>query len=336
MKRFLPILIFLTIIGSSFFAGNVYAAGGPIPKLNLPCNLTGDPEFNSLRPYQASTCGDAGKALFCSNTLQFTESFTDFPGCNRPNGPEGSWICSVNKYIAPHTLTIDMAGSQLPILGNTELTQNSQSSTDQIDDATKMSEYVSWYLEGTLNRAETGSVNNTDLADSAGPIQKIMPQVILQAQRVATIASTSGTTTYTPDNDDGSTSPVQPVTEPESHNQIVVCAKKQFSIPLWLTNLFHLPSIGIGQEIPINCYAGNNTGTSGDAFRLSNANNTGGEFNWEGEMSGGDISNIVNWIGQHLINLIPDGTRWKLKRPPLPWSDANGKPFTSEITYEKA
>lgn len=309
--------------------------GGAIPGIHFPCNKTGDPEFASLRPYQAAACGDADKALYCSNDLIFTEDFK-IPGdqckSQAPSG-EGSFVCTLPtpKDVPDHILTVNLANSSLPILGNTELTQNSQSNADQIDDATKVNEYASWYLNGTLNRAEYGESDISKIVDYAGPIQKIMPQVIQQAQRIATINSTKVQVGQVTE-DDVTTSQ----TEPANHNQIVVCAKKDWSLPLWFTNFLHLPSIGIGREVPINCYPSPNSTAQADVYRLSNANGTGGKFNWDGELDGKDISNIINWFAQNFAKIIPDSTRWTLRRPPLPWLDASNKPFPDEVSYRKA
>lgn len=236
-------------------------ADTPFPQIHLPCDKTKDPEFNSLRPYQAAACGDANQASFCGNSLQFVETFDLSSKCTPPNGQtEGKFICKLGDgfKVQKHMLTVDLDGSQLPILGNTELTKNSQSNTDQIDDATKMSEYASWYLQGTTNKAEYGPTDPSKVVDFAGPIQKIMPGVLLDAQRVATLNLTKETTPIVDENGTASGGK-----EPENHNQIVVCAKEGGGGFLgFVQDIF-----GIGKTTPVPCYDGGGK-ANGDVYRL--------------------------------------------------------------------
>ncbi|MEK7553599.1 MAG: hypothetical protein AAB504_02870, partial [Patescibacteria group bacterium] len=85
---------------------------------------------------------------------------------------------------------------------------------------------------------------NTDsrVVNFSGPIQKLLPSVIQDAQRISTIASASATSTYT---DDDTQQEVD--NEPLNHNQIVVCGDA--------FKLFGL--IEIGQVNLTSCYSGN-------------------------------------------------------------------------------
>lgn len=321
--------------------------GGPIPGIHFPCNKTADPEFASLRPYQAAACGDADKALYCSNDLIFTEDFKIPGGQCKSQAPagEGSFVCTLpNPLDVPdHILTVYLANSSLPILGNTELTKNSQLDTnaDQIDDATKVNEYASWYLNGVDNRAEYGSEKNTDneTVNYSGPIQKIMPQAILEAQRISVINSTS--TNVSPDAEDKE---APSGTQPANHNQIIVCAKRKYSIPLvnLVTNFLHLPSVGFGNMEPVDCYPSKNSTAQETVYRLSDVDDSSGN-NWHGTDL---MQDMINWFANNLASLFPSNvvtqvlagaaSRWSLKIPPLPWADQNGKPFPDEMSYQKA
>src|SRR3990167_7725293 len=80
--RFLPKLLF------SFFVFLILATGylllatyshAQIPSGDIPCDAAGrDPEFHSLRPYQANPCNDKVEdvALFCGNDLVVIQPLT--------------------------------------------------------------------------------------------------------------------------------------------------------------------------------------------------------------------------------------------------------------------
>ncbi len=327
-------LLFLTI----FFSFSIYYLGFSIPRSRaenaipapgrIPCTETKDPEFNSSRPYQASPCGDGPTALFCGNKVIVNLGGVS---CNY----EGNSTCT---YSGPNPIqkhvVVDLTDVQLPILGNTQQIKNNQSSESKIDEATRMNEYVSAYLNGTNDQAEYGANDLTKIVDFSGPIKKLLPQNIQEAQRISTIQSALDTTTYTPDPDEGD-NPPQSVTEPKNHNQIAVCGKKEFSLPLWITDFFHVGSVGLGKEIPVECYSGGGAQHSGDFYRL-------GDWNGETKFAHGvaEISKYIpsflpkNIIGDFLDQALIE--RWPLKIPPLPWEDATGKPFTTNEAYQKA
>ncbi|MBL7036898.1 hypothetical protein ISR94_03645 [Candidatus Microgenomates bacterium] len=207
-----------------------------IPSPKIPCEGEESPEFNSLRPYQASPCGDSSKTYFCGNNIIIYEEVQ-----------ETVYDCSitelnVNKTIKK-TYEIEMSDLELPILGNTELTKNSSNNIDQIDDAQKMNEYLSWYLNGVNERAEYPFLSYNDegdirkLIDFSGPIKKLLSQESLTRERIETIEATRSTSF------DSVGTPVVQLTgdtgtdsEVERHNQIVGC-----------TTLF---------GIPVPCYSG--------------------------------------------------------------------------------
>lgn len=274
-KLKLAFVFFLSLatVSLSFFIGKAYADDvEPIPKARLPCDVVLDPEFQSLRPYQAAPCGDASFTIYCGNKINIieTKSKSRSGGCF--DSLPIDWTVDKDYYI-------DLSETELPILGNTELVQNSQNSQDKIDDATKMNEYVSWYLQGVNNRAEYGDTKSTDYetVNFSGPIQKLLPGAIQDAQRITTIASASSMVTYVSEDDDQN--PNTQVTGPETHNQIVVCAQ--------------------GGK-PIECYSGNGSKAHGTVYRLKD---------WsEGSLS--PITTFFNWLGTNV---------WNYRYPPLPW-----------------
>ena len=172
---------------------------------NIKCDqtiedtLTDDEEFHSLRPYQANTqCTSSVSeyANYCGTDLTLTNTidvyYPSTPGnCTTKNGKV---YCKYNIEVKKHII-INLDNAELPIMGNTEDVINSQSSEETFDDAQKVNEYVSWYLNGITGRAEYGNVNDTEhnLVNYSGPINKLMPQVIKQAQQIKMIKSAGET-----------------------------------------------------------------------------------------------------------------------------------------------
>lgn len=313
---------------------------------------TKDPEFNSLRPYPGMTCVTqiVPSASFCGNdlTLHETVSETYVPGDPNCKTNGNKVTCSYNVSVPAHQITIDLSGANLPFAGNTENVPNSKSKTGTpppLSDTDKVNGYVSWYLNGVENRAENGTSGNTDentdynTVNLSGPINKLLPSAILDAQRIKTI---------------------QNVTNDVNHNQIVVCAKSSVLI---IGNIFD-----VGHFTPEKCYPnGDGSAAQQQTFRLKTSgiplydNNpviqfvTHGSYGWDGSLS---------WI-RDILNLAPGAektillaltadfptidksvvqtaiktsitTAWNLKTPPLPWDDGTGVPFVSELYYRKA
>ena len=286
---------------------------GPIPSpAPILCNAPpSNPEFHSLRPYQASPCTVTpdNSAKFCGNDLTLRDTIAvHYPGSE--SYLTGSGCVTTDKkvnctYTVPvtKTVTIDLSEATLPFMGNTEDVPNSQTPTSAtpLTDAEKMNGYVSWYLNGVLNRAENGSSENTLANDVnfSGPINKLLPSEILDAQRIKTINNVSANT---------------------NHNQIAVCVDKKY----WL----------FGPVTPKACYQGNGTPASG-VVRLSD---------WDKNDLG--IGRDLTKVLGRFLKMIPGISRteiakavdsaWDKRTPPLPWADENGKPFASEILYQKA
>lgn len=350
MKK-LPAYVFLITLffGLSFFAGTVYAAEPqPIPpngRIDCPAGSE-DPNYNSSRPYQASPCGDSPKAVMCGNTLQVIENISG------GRAPAGTAEKIIDKQAGDIDYAADLTGPEFPIAGNTEDVVNSQNDMkkgqETLDDAAKVNEYLSWYLNGVTDKAEYGTTDTSQLVDFSGPLKKLLPGAIQDAQRIETI-KTIGTQT----------------TEATNHNQIVVCGSHT------ILNI-------IGQVEPHPCYSGNGAKATPTIFRLSD---------WNGDISTirgaintvragsqiiiGAIQSVINhipFIGNILngasnitrgvIGSVPIvggivnnvvipaaqqvaadalSTAWNNRKPPLPWgiNPNTGKVFT-DIEYQKA
>lgn len=165
----------------------------------VACDEVLPTEFHSLRPYQANTqcvSNVSEYATYCGTDLTLTNTINVYypgtPGnCTTKNG---KIYCTYNIDVKKD-ITINLSGAELPIMGNTEDVINSQNSDESLDNAQKMNEYVSWYLNGATNRAEYGNVNDTDqnFVNYSGPLKKLMPQVIQQAKQIEMIESAKET-----------------------------------------------------------------------------------------------------------------------------------------------
>ncbi len=220
----------------------------------IPCDAPpSDPEFSSDRPYQASPCGDAPKTYSCGNTIVVSLGTVTTDYCNAETCPYKG-TNPINKHVV-----VDLTDVELPILGNTELTKNSQSASD-LEDSAKVNEYASWYLNGVTATAENGEVDESKLADYSGPIKKLLPGAILDAKRVVAIETGSKETTYT-DDESGET-----ITDKLNHDQIVVCESG-------------------GKAV--ECYKGDGSKTQGNEMRLTD---------WgKGNLS--IFNTFVDWLG---------------------------------------
>ena len=75
MKNLSKFTLFLFFLVFSLFT-ITRAVTAQVPPPRVPCdpNAVEDPEFNSLRPYQASPCGGDGKiGYFCGNKIIIKE-----------------------------------------------------------------------------------------------------------------------------------------------------------------------------------------------------------------------------------------------------------------------
>lgn len=206
----------------------------------------------------------------------------------------------------------------MPIMGNTEDVVNSKSSTDTLSDAEKMNGYVSWYLNGVMNRAEYGDSKNNayNAVNFSGPLQKLYPSSILEAQRTKTING---------------------ALENTNHNQIVACGTSNMGILGDILN--------IGTLSPTDCYKGN--GSPADkpgatVLRLESWDGRLSLFNTAANTISEPARKIIDALSQKLPSVIRNTIEqsvagyWNKKTPPLPWSNENGKPFSTDLLYRKA
>lgn len=301
---FFTFLSLLEIIGLTFPNNTLAQTPG---NTAISCDSVGNPEFHSLRPYQKNTqctTQTTDQASFCGNNLIIKETITQtYPGSGGNCTTTGNKVnCTYNVPVS-HPITIDLSNTELPIMGNTEDVSNSQSLDDTLTDAEKVNEYVSWYLNGTTNRAEYGNTKNTpdDVVNYSGPIQKLMPGVALDQQRIKSIESAGET----------------------RHNQIAVCAKQGSDGFFGETQDF----LGIGKSTPVECYQGDGSNAQNDVYRLES---------WDGDLSFWNTGS--NTLITAITTLVPNvagvqdairssiANHWNKRVPPLPWQD---DPFTS-------
>ncbi len=296
-RKFKIAILFISILfvgGLSFFAGKIYAADAIPGGGNIPCDASpSNPEFNSDRPYQASRCGPYNITYWCGNGVVINSGSVstkwDASTCSDTSCPV-DFNCTKNGAVAGggkggscsgfQNIIVDLSNVQLPVLGNTQLTKNSQNASDQIDEATQVNEYISQYLNGVTNKAENGNEKSTDgdVVNFSGPIQKLLPGSIQDAARISSILQAATNQTYTTDNDGEQGSQSKSVSEPQNHNQIVVCESG-------------------GKAVP--CYSGGGAKANGE-LRLKDW--------YDGDLS--ILNKFLNWVGI---------SAWDKKYPPLPW-----------------
>lgn len=252
LPKILLLFAFLLLFSIWHLAFRIERVNAQIPPPRVPCIKTDNPEFHSLRPYQASPCGDPPKAQFCGNKVVIKESYDDTAAC-------GETFLNVNWQVGTPSngkdYWIDISETEFPIAGNTELVKNSQKEDDSLDDAQKVNEYASWYLSGVNNKAEYGDTKNTpnEVVNFSGPIQKLFPSIIQEAQRIESIKNAITPVNYT---DEGGGA----VSDVKNHDQIVVCAHKE---------AFGISNPLIGKTVAHECYDGNGSSANFRFYRLT-------------------------------------------------------------------
>lgn len=289
---------------------------------NISCNNVSNSEFHSLRPYPGKPCLTAisETATFCGDSLTLTDNIkiTYNPGTdNCVSIPGGKVRCtySVNKN---RNITIDLSEAELPIMGNTEdVTPNA---SPDMPDAQKVNEYVSWYLNGVINRKEyPEKTDNASLVNFSGPINKLLPQEIQLAKRVEQVENATGV-------DLGSN---QESIQQDRHNQIAVCTK-EIEIPIL--------GIKIGRASPTKCSGGFNIQAD---YRLGDWN---GDLSfWNNILNNvlGGIGNIVDFFAKMFPNYaltdiakyLSDSEAWNKRVPPFSW---NPQFKDDQLLYRKA
>ena len=157
----------------------------------IPCSETRDDtdgnilyEYHSLRPYPTSPCDQTvyQETSLCGEDLVVREVF-EFDRCIPPD-QEGTCEFTIQSSAE---ISVDRAALEEPILGNTEDVPNRVSEADTIPFMTRMNEYVSWYLNGVVNRAEeqffVAPEDQFALTDLSGPLRKLLPRPIQISRR---------------------------------------------------------------------------------------------------------------------------------------------------------
>jgi hypothetical protein len=196
-------------------------------------------DCHSLRPFPGMLWWPETKAplaQMCGNSVFVTDPITVY--INASSIPStcsyggGSYTCN---FSVPRnfSVAVNLEEAELPIMGNTEDVINRITSSDTFNDLEKVNEYVSWYLNGVINRAEypyneaKTEEEQSKVINLSGPINKLLPFDLQQAQRVETY-----------DRTDKNNSPA----EGEMPNQVIVCQKGAEAVECY-------PSNGIKERI---------------------------------------------------------------------------------------
>ncbi len=249
----------------------------PKPPPYVPCTETRPmpgrtgSEYHDLRPYQASPCDQAihQTALFCANDLLVRKQFIvtqdtpvtypDLKICTTSS--DGNYVTcdfTFTELTNSSQVKIDLSKMELPIMGNTEETPSEYypNPPQSIPASTRLNEYVSWYLNGTNQRAEILPLNpqtmwDTDayrLVNYSGPLKKLLPEKIQRVARLRTIVNAANTVPYLSGQQQTQKSLIQTITQPvltnmdnkgkftyspdstnrDNHDQIVGCLSKNF------------------------------------------------------------------------------------------------------------
>ncbi len=262
LGKFLLIIDFFLVLTLVYlgYATNVFAQ---VPNPYVPCNDIRDEEFNSLRPYQASPCDEEIQEaeIYCGNDLIIKKNYNVTPeGGTCTIKADGSQHCTY-RFEEEASFAINLLHAELPIMGNTQLVENSQNkgnpTPENLTSAQRMNEYVSWYLQGDVFKAEGEYLDyekkiefieipnilqippgppikipvdikniltkesEDRLVNYSGPLNKLLPQEIQFRARAETIKSAGQ----------------------DRHNQIVGC-----------TLGIDVPLLGEIGGIPVPCY----------------------------------------------------------------------------------
>jgi hypothetical protein len=211
----------------------------------VPCQSTTvpplmDPEFHSLRPYPANPCDKQASdtTLLCSNDLVVVKSTS--PGANgncSPPNADGSYTCTYTDVAERVNVSIDLAGAELPIMGNTEdvpngtwTSPNTNAPNMSVDQ--RMNGYVSWYLNGVVDRAEEdfSAYDPKYLVNYSGPLNKLLPFIGQQVSKIAGVKNTASTPAKIAANPS--------IADPSlRHNAVVGCDYDTLALPCYVKDV---------------------------------------------------------------------------------------------------
>ncbi|HWA52306.1 MAG TPA: hypothetical protein VG895_04585 [Patescibacteria group bacterium] len=276
---------------------------------NVPCNETNydiykstggtgaATEFHSLRPYPASPCykqtPPSEMAALCSNDLvvikQTSPNSAYQTGCTTP-AADGSYSCNYANVPESAQVSIDLTGAQLPILGNTQDVPNGtwtspNTSANNLDAAQRVNNYVSWYLNGVVDKAENdfSSSDPNYLVNYSGPLNKLLPFVgqILSRENIITRAANSVA------------GPATSTDEQGLHNKIVECdfPEQAGSMPCYLYTITRFISF-------LQAVSPNNTMTQGQGDAIANLSTIRRITDWVGHTPPleQDFSTVSGWL----------------------------------------
>jgi hypothetical protein len=319
--------VFLFCYKSSIISGEVSAQTTPTPTPTpIPtCSATRNDEWHSLRPYPFDPCNPYPEDLapYCANSIIAWDDITkiyhigdyiaqicsqgtipdcDCGGsfspacCNMVLDGNGEFTTGMIECIfkenGQRQISASFENAELPIMGNTVNVVRNHVGADDVgfNDAAKVNEYVSWYLNGVIGRAEypypdltkinaVTSMENPDDLDKiinfSGPIKKLLPFSIQNQERINQI-------------DDLASNTVR-------HDQMVACTH------LWAAEIT-LPFIGTilipSSFVPIECY--------GTFFNFAHRRNLS---DWKGNTP--PIEENGTYLYQDQIEFIKDYTKWR-------------------------
>lgn len=178
--------------------------GGPAfgaevgPDERPTCAQVQNPEFHSLRPYPGDTCNPVVEetTLICGNEFITTETFVvSVDQATQCNGRNPRFCNYIIDSVAE--LRVDLSDAELPIAGNTEDVKNSENNIPPgggVSFVDRVNNYVSWYLNGTIQRAEEEYLDFQPssraaeelfwLINFSGPVRRLLPMDIQTDQRL--------------------------------------------------------------------------------------------------------------------------------------------------------
>ncbi len=185
-------------LGKPFYIGEAGFSGGGVPgqeeEVETPCNKTNGNEFHNLRPYPKSPCNKKIEevTLSCGNDLYVSKNFTikpngstldDLPsGCSPISSCGPGQKCTFQCSGVEAKISVDLSKAELPIAGNTELVPNQEKQDNTLTLAQRMNQYVSWYLNGTINMPFEDDLSKlipseltNRLVNYSGPLNKLLP-----------------------------------------------------------------------------------------------------------------------------------------------------------------
>jgi len=204
IKISIPLLIFfLSFLFLMFSSNFTKSTLGKEPEKPIE-------DYHSFRPNPANPAYDELEdlSLLCGNDIIINKKIEVGPeeGSCSQNGD--TLTCSY-KFRDNVSVTVDTTQSRLPIMGNTQLVYNKENSVltkEELNDAQKVNNLVSWYLNGAVNYAENphpisdlGSLVEewwtgyyANVINFSGPLRKLLPQDVQYQNKIEQIENATG------------------------------------------------------------------------------------------------------------------------------------------------